>query len=176
MSPSERADSPGQVHVRLQCRNAERRGVEKPRRGYPLFVPALVDSNPAGFHDPQAACNRVSRESTKQATDHGAQQIGARISRNVDNCNPSRKMRREANHIGKIGIQCNQAAALPRAECEEIAIRATLQALIMNRLDVVAQLAKNPQRPAAEVLVELESHAAVGAGMSTNRSRDISAP
>jgi hypothetical protein len=150
--------------------------VERPHRGYSLFVPALVDSNAAGFDDPQAAFNRVSRQSTEQATDHGAQQIGARISRNADNCNPSRGVRWETNHIGEIKIQRNQAAALPRAEREEIGIRATLEALITNRFDVVAQLVENPQGPAAEVLVELESHAAVGVGMSTNRSRDISAP
>jgi hypothetical protein len=40
----------------------------------------------------------------------------------------------------------------------------------------VAQLAENARGPAAEVLVESESHAAVGVGISTNRSRDISAP
>lgn len=118
--------------------------MERPRRSYPLFVPGLVDSNPARFDDPQTTFNRVSRQSTKQAADHGAQQIGARISRHANYCNPSRKMGREVNHIGKIKIQCNQAAALPRAEREEIAIRATLQALIMNRFDVVAQLAENP--------------------------------
>jgi len=176
MSPNERADSAGRVHGRLQCRDAEGRSVERPRRGYPLFVPALVDSNPAGLDDPQAAFNRVSRQSTKQATDHGAQQIGARIPRNADNCNPSRNVRWKTDHIGEIKIQRNQTAALPRAEREKIAIRATLKALVTNRLDVVAQLAENTCGPAAEVLVEFESHAAVGVGISTNRSRDISAP
>ncbi len=44
---------------------------KEPRRGYPLFVLDLVDSNPAGFDDPQVAFNRVSRQSAKQANDHG---------------------------------------------------------------------------------------------------------
>jgi hypothetical protein len=76
----------------------------------------------------------------------------------------------------KFSVQGDEAPLLLNTPFDQLAIRKTLEPLLRHRYDVEARIDQHRSGPAGEVLVELEPHAGFDIGMSTYRSRLISAP
>lgn len=85
-------------------------------------------------------------------------------------------MRQKANNIREIKVECNQTAMFPHADLKKPGIRAAADPFPVSGFRIVPGLAEKIQCSAAEVLVQLELHAALEPGRSTERSRLISAP
>src|SRR5439155_18076790 len=83
---------------------------------------------------------------------------------------------RKPQDVAEIEIQRHEAAAFLPAACEERVVVRPAEFLIPDRGHVVPRVAKALSDPPAEVLVQLQPHAGRSVGMSTKRSRAISAP
>ncbi len=83
---------------------------------------------------------------------------------------------RIAKHLTKITIQCDERSALAPADFKQYLVRRSAQPLTGNRNSIVAGSADQIGRAPAEILVELEFHAAVSAGTGMICSRAASAP
>ncbi len=81
-----------------------------------------------------------------------------------------------AKHLTEIAIQCNERSAFAPADFKQCLIRRSAQPLTGNRDGIVTGGADQIGRAPAQILVELEVHAAFSAGMGTICSRAASAP
>ncbi len=73
-------------------------------------------------------------------------------------------------------VEGDQAAVLGRTDIDECAVTGRAHVLLGHCCDIVTGLAQTAKPALAQIFVELEPHAVFFTGMSTNRSRDISAP
>jgi hypothetical protein len=72
-------------------------------------------------------------------------------------------------------IQCDETALLAHAALDHIAVERSFQPLIGYRDDIEASVEQDGGRGSTEIVVELELHAGLVTGMSTYRSRLLSA-
>ena len=135
-----------------------------------------MHSDSSGFDDPKVAGQALPLERIQQVGDELVEQRQAGIPRHPDYREPRCMMRREPHDIGEIKIQRDKATRLRHAGLIQALIGAPGQILIPNRCRVVIPLAEKIEGSSPEVLVQLESHAALEPDRSTNRSRLISAP
>jgi hypothetical protein len=84
--------------------------------------------------------------------------------------------RRITKHLAKIAIQCDERSAFAPAYFEQRLVRRPSQPLIGDRDGIVAGSEDQIGRAPAEILVELELHAAFSLGTGMTHSRAASAP
>ena len=128
------------------------------------------------IHNRPVSCS-LGRATTRLRTSDCSNAIEQRAGGwHAQNRNARRSVRRTSENIRKIEVQRNQTAPLADADFVDRCIWYSVQVLLGNGLDIMAGLLKNRGSARAEVLVQLELHAALISGRSTNRSRLISAP
>ena len=84
--------------------------------------------------------------------------------------------RLEAERVREVDVECDQAALLRSAGVQEGRVLGRTKALLDDRRHIVARILEERDAPRANVLVELQLQRVPAIGVSTYRSRDISAP
>jgi hypothetical protein len=80
------------------------------------------------------------------------------------------------NRIRKVEVERHETSTLAPTDIDHGKIAGRRHPLAYDSRDIVAGFSKDFGTAIAEVLIEFEIHALCFAEMSTNRSRDISAP
>ncbi len=130
----------------------------------------------ARLDNPKPAIQRLRRQGGKHLVQQQVKQASGHSSRCGKKHDPGGMLRREAQHLGKIGIERNQHPSFTRANLENLLVGRTAQSLGCDGRYVVPRLTQTILAAAPEVFVELEFHAAAFVSAGIMRSRAISAP
>ena len=84
--------------------------------------------------------------------------------------------RPENQRVAELQIQGDQAPAFRSAHFDHRAVRRSPHALFRHRCHIMVSLAQHLDGDPSKILVQLQPQSAVSNGISTYRSRDISAP
>jgi hypothetical protein len=135
-----------------------------------------MDSYPPRLDDPQFAPNWPPFEYMEEAPQAIQQGIGRCPRSELENDDPGRLVRGEPQHLAEVVVEGDQHPSLIAADGEQRLVGRTAHAFVVDRRDVVPGGAQQLGTTAAEVLVELEFHAARSCGTGMMRSRAASAP
>jgi len=130
----------------------------------------------ARFDDPELRTQFANLQKHDKVVNSRQDSVSISARRCFENDDALRALWREAQHMTEIVVQCDERAAFRGASDEQVVVRRADQLLCSYRLDVVSGPAQQFSPALADVLVELESHAAWTVGTGTIRSRATSAP
>ncbi len=135
-----------------------------------------MDTSAAGFDDPEFGAKFANPEQREKIANPRKQrfEVGARSC--FKNHNPLRAPRGKPQHVTEVVVQRDERPAFGNARRKEVLVRGANKLLASYGLDVVSSLAQQLSPALADILVELESHAASTVGTGTMRSRATSAP
>lgn len=101
---------------------------------------------------------------------------GSRTTRQSENGNPGVVLRREDQRIPEFQIERHETASLGATDGDQIPVACRRQSLLVYGSDVVTGLSEDVGTAHPEIFVQFDFHGPLSDGMSTYRSRDISAP
>ena len=139
-----------------------------------LFGWRLVDPHSPRLHNPELTCGTGLREGTDQRLRQNAKG-GKKIIGTAEHDETPAGLRGVVKNIGEVQIQGHEDARLgPAVRVERLVIDPG-ESLVADRCDFVTGPAQYRSQSGVQILVQLQVHGVAVIGMSTKRSRVISA-
>src|SRR6266403_2966233 len=135
-----------------------------------------MDSKTSGFDDPQCAIRRPRAENNEEFSYAIEEGCMGRPRPDLEYHDAGAGSGRVAKHLAEIAVQRNEGSLFSRAHFEQSLVRRASQAFTGHCNGIVASSADQIGCAPAEVLVNLEPHAALSVGTGMTRSRATSAP
>jgi len=127
----------------------------------------LVDADPAKFDDPKFPFDRLLLQGRYKCPYERVKVRVRGARREPEDGNPGIVTRHENKRVGEIEVEGDKAATFLAAAFDQVAVLRAGQRLLENRADIMSRRSEDFRAAVAEVLIELELHAAGSSGIST---------
>lgn len=145
-------------------------------RGSSLLFVAQVNAHASRLHDPQCARDGLTLQDCQEIAKSPDNRLKRSPRSKLQDDDPGALSRRKSQNVAEVVIERDQHPAFGGADIEQFLIGAPAQILLAYRHYIVTGRFEHFQATTADVLVELELHAAWSVGTGTMRSRAASAP